>query len=576
MKADLYIRVSTDEQAEKGYSQRDQEERLRKYCDFKRISIRKVIYEDYSAKSFNRPAWKEFLGEIKSRKKLVDFVLFTKWDRFSRNAADAFQMINTLRRYDVEPCAIEQPLDLDIPENKIMLGIYLTAPEVENDRRSLNVRYGMRRAVKEGRWMNYAPLGYLNRCTPEGKKYIAINPPDAALIKWSFEAIAQRQTYVEHIYREAKSKGIKCGKNQFWNILRNPVYCGKILLKGYKDEPACLIQGNHEPIISEQLFMDVQDALDHKRKSRRTSTMTKDELVLRGFMLCPSCKRMLTGSASKGRKIKYYYYHCIYPCKTRFKAETTNQLFFKQLMKFSPKPGMAELYAELINSIYKKAEGVTSESRSELNDKIVGFQERIAKSREKFVNDEITRSEYAEDKAKYEKQIDLLEIQLHELTKTRPDIKKDVLKAIENLSRLPECYQGLNSDHKRRLIGSIFPQKFTFDGDSFRTARLNQAVELIFNVGKHFRQKKSGQNSLKTDLSTVVNRIGFEPMTYCLEGSCSIQLSYRSLIVLILRRVNFSEPQNKEKNISSSNQMTFYSASLKTPYFAAKDCLHEL
>ena len=33
MKADLYIRVSTDEQADKGYSQRDQDDRLRKYCD---------------------------------------------------------------------------------------------------------------------------------------------------------------------------------------------------------------------------------------------------------------------------------------------------------------------------------------------------------------------------------------------------------------------------------------------------------------------------------------------------------------------------------------------------------------
>lgn len=53
--ADLYIRVSTDEQAEKGYSQRDQEERLRRYCEFNNITIRKVIYEDYSAKSFALP-----------------------------------------------------------------------------------------------------------------------------------------------------------------------------------------------------------------------------------------------------------------------------------------------------------------------------------------------------------------------------------------------------------------------------------------------------------------------------------------------------------------------------------------
>lgn len=53
--ADLYIRVSTDEQADKGYSQRNQEEMLRKYCGLHTIQVRKVIYEDHSAKTFNRP-----------------------------------------------------------------------------------------------------------------------------------------------------------------------------------------------------------------------------------------------------------------------------------------------------------------------------------------------------------------------------------------------------------------------------------------------------------------------------------------------------------------------------------------
>ncbi len=50
--ADLYIRVSTDEQADKGYSQRDQDERLRKFCEINSIQIRKVIFEDHSAKTF--------------------------------------------------------------------------------------------------------------------------------------------------------------------------------------------------------------------------------------------------------------------------------------------------------------------------------------------------------------------------------------------------------------------------------------------------------------------------------------------------------------------------------------------
>ncbi|HYD90614.1 MAG TPA: recombinase family protein, partial [Flavobacterium sp.] len=146
--ADLYIRVSTDEQADKGYSQRSQEETLRRYCEINSIRVRKVIYEDHSAKTFNRPEWGKLLAELKKHKGKSDLILFTKWDRFSRNAGDAYQMISTLRRLGVEPQAVEQPLDLSIPENKMMLAFYLAAPEVENDRRALNVIYGMRRAKK--------------------------------------------------------------------------------------------------------------------------------------------------------------------------------------------------------------------------------------------------------------------------------------------------------------------------------------------------------------------------------------------------------------------------------------------
>jgi len=91
------------------------------------------MFEDHSAKTFNRPEWAKYLVELRKHKCQVDFVLFLKWDRFSRNAGDAYQMINQLRKLGVEPQAIEQPLDLAIPENKMMLAFYLAAPEVEND-----------------------------------------------------------------------------------------------------------------------------------------------------------------------------------------------------------------------------------------------------------------------------------------------------------------------------------------------------------------------------------------------------------------------------------------------------------
>ena len=61
------------------------------------------------------------------------------WDRFSRNTTDSYEMIRKLKGYGVEVQAIQQPLDLSIPETKVLLAIYLTMPHVDNERRSIKV-----------------------------------------------------------------------------------------------------------------------------------------------------------------------------------------------------------------------------------------------------------------------------------------------------------------------------------------------------------------------------------------------------------------------------------------------------
>lgn len=237
--ADLYIRVSTDEQADKGYSLRDQEERLHRYCEQKDISVRNIYIEDYSAKGFNRPQWKKLITELKKQRnnKNNTLLLFTKWDRFSRNVSQAYQTIDVLREYKADPLAIQQPLDMSIPESKIMLSHYLTIPEVENERRALNVFYGMRRAKKEGRWMGTAPLGYVNKITEDKKKYIALHTEEAPLLRWAFEQILENNFNSEQIWkmvREKSKQRPRFSKNNFWVALRNPLYCGKIFIPASK------------------------------------------------------------------------------------------------------------------------------------------------------------------------------------------------------------------------------------------------------------------------------------------------------------------------------------------------------
>ncbi len=230
-----------------------QEERLRQYCNYQNIEVVSFYKEDHSAKIFERPAFHQLLAFLKKNRGAVDLLLFLKWDRFSRNAGGAYGMINQLNKLGVEPQATEQPLDLNIPENKIMLPFYLAAPEVEKDRRSLNVIAGMRRAIKEGRYCTVAPRGYRNIRSEDGKPII-VPGKDAHYVKWVFEEEAKGVHSVKDIWRLVKEKGFTIGRSNIWNMLRNPIYYGKIFLPAYKDEQAMLVKGIHEPLISEQLF----------------------------------------------------------------------------------------------------------------------------------------------------------------------------------------------------------------------------------------------------------------------------------------------------------------------------------
>lgn len=136
-------------------------------------------------------------------------------------------MTSTLRRSGTEPQTEEQLLDLSIPENKMTLAFYLAAPEVENDRRALNVFYGMRRARKEGRWMASAPIGYINKSTEGGRKFITPKEPAASIIRWAFEEIAKGQFAADQIRKEATKKWLKCSRSNFWSAIRPPCIVGK-------------------------------------------------------------------------------------------------------------------------------------------------------------------------------------------------------------------------------------------------------------------------------------------------------------------------------------------------------------
>ncbi len=527
--ADIYVRVSTDEQAEKGYSLRSQQGTLEKYCELNLIKIRNIYIEDYSAKTFNRPEWKKLIIHAKKTKGKCDLLLFTKWDRFSRNTSDAYQTIAQLSKLGIEAQAIEQPLDLSVPENKMMLAVYLTTPEIENDRRGLNTKAGIRQAKKEGRWTTLAPKGYQNRTAETGKKYISIKEEESEIIKWIFNQLAQGTYSGEEILKSARLKGFDCSKNNFYNIVRNPIYCGKVIVPKYKNEDAYLAQGLHEGIISEKLFFDVQDILDGRKKKYGIPLSTPDELLLRGFLKCPNCDRALTGSSSKGRSSRVTYYHCTSSCGTRFRADKANDAFMQDLLEYLPKSGFQEVFVQTIADAYHNQVGNILDEKKLYINQINDQNKKIDKARELLLNSEIDAVDFRTIKIEANEKIVRLESRLGEINNKNNDIldiRSIAEQALTNLKSLDIFFDNADVEGKRYLISCIFPEKIVYDGDRHRTTFVNELASHIYLKNKELEAKKNGPKSSKKTLDQQGWLMGLEPTTLGTTNQYSNQLSY--------------------------------------------------
>lgn len=517
----LYIRVSTDEQADTGYSQRHQEEMLKRYCELQHIHIRSIYFEDHSAKNFDRPEFKKLLIHIKkdssviarskaTKQSTIDLLLFTKWDRFSRNAGDAYAMINTLNKLGIDPQAIEQPLDLTVPENKMMLAFYLAAPEVENDRRSLNVATGMRRAMKEGRYPAKAPIGYINK-SADKKKWIEIDPIKGPLIKEAFEAVALGKFTVESILKFTRAKGIQCSKNNFWSLLRNPVYCGKIVVPAYKKEEAMIIAGQHMPLISESLFHQVQDVLNGKRKQQRTKKIVDDSFPLRGYVDCSACNKQLTASFSRGKLGKRYpYYHCTSKCGTRYTAADLNDAIIKELCKWKPHPAIKHLYKLVLADVLEQNRRQHKEQLKKSQQELKNYADKLSRARELVLVSAIDPDDFRIIKRECEANISKLDATIADLLQQQVDITPQIDASIELLENIDQEYtkkrrsSELETMAKREILGSIFPDKLVYTPEGFRTQRVNEAVQVIYNLGAAFSQIKMGQISDISEMSHEV------------------------------------------------------------------------
>jgi len=239
--AAIYVRVSTQDQAQHGFSLDAQEESLVNYAKALGYEIIKIYRDEgKSAKNLNRPEMINLLKDAEERKFQAIFIY--KLDRFSRSLKDLILTIDKLKEWGIDFVSLQDKIETASASGKLMFQIIGAFAEFERNIIGDRTKFGMERKAKEGGFITKAPRGYklLN-------KDLIIDLEEAEIVKKIFEEFLNSNISLTQL---AKKNGITT--SGLIKLLKNTTYLGKVKFANHETN------GQHEPIISQQLFEQVQ------------------------------------------------------------------------------------------------------------------------------------------------------------------------------------------------------------------------------------------------------------------------------------------------------------------------------
>jgi DNA invertase Pin-like site-specific DNA recombinase len=496
MNAIIYIRVSTTEQAELGYSLKTQEQQCRDYAIRNKYDILKIFIEKgESAKTVNRTELNNMLEYARTNKNKIDVLIIHKMDRLSRNMFDSLSIRITLDKYSIALKSVTEPFD-NSPIGTFTSSIFSLIAQLDNDTRAQRTKQGMQQAVREGRWLWPKAFGYIYKYINQ-KSYLTPSD-DAGTVKKIFKDFISGKKQFE-ICDDLSKCGIKMSKQHLNGILRNYIYIGKLKTKLFDE----LIDGVHEPIIDEITFYKAQNILNPI--SNKTYGLTyNDEFPLKRFLKCPYCNRNLAGSYSKGRHKRYPYYHCVNKgCTFKpIRQDLADYQFIQYLKSFEIKKDVIDKIFDDTKSFLEDKQGENKNIIVNIKRDITAFEAKKTRIIDLAIDGTFDKETYQDKINEFNAEIIAKKILLSDYEAGILNIDELVDYGKRFVCNLSSLWLNLDTPKKRHLQEVLFPEGLILENGEFRTAKISPILRLI-----------QEQNDLKNDSQSIMAAPrGFEPI----------------------------------------------------------------
>lgn len=483
----LYARVSSERQKTEGHGLESQEHRCREYAKSKGYEVEKVFKDSFTGAGdfMLRPAMQALLAYVDKRPHKNYVVVFDDLSRFARDVVFHLKLRQAFAARGIKLECPNFNFD-DSPEGE-MVEIMVAAQNQyhrKNNRRQVIQKQKAR--LEKGYWPFYPPPGYMQVKDPTHGKLLKPIDPQAGLIREAFEGFAtDRFPGIVDAMRFLRASGYSkqtISQDGVRRMLRRVVYAGYVERKEWE---VARRKGQHEALVSLETFERVQAKLDGKQPVRIRKSDQLD-FVLRGFVLCASCKHPMTGSWSTGRNKKFRYYRCNQPTCERHNKSINGELidtkFVALLRSITPKRGVIRFVKTVILNLWNGKIKDTETYQAQLEKELRANQvqvDALLKRIVKATDERIIRA-YEEQVISLRNEGVLLQEKLRTLGTSTVSFETALETVYAFLENPLVIWRNEDINAKRLVMGLVFSEKLAFHPDfGFETAQKSPLVGLF-------------------------------------------------------------------------------------------------
>jgi len=265
LRAALYARVSTEDQAKEGFSIPAQVKRLNSYCKARGWEVAsEYVDSGFSGRDTKRPAYLEMMEE----KDKWDVLVVLKMDRIHRNSKNFTVMMDDLKEWGKEFNSMQESFDTTTAIGRFVMDIIQRIAQLESEQIGERVKIGMSQKAIKGK-------GYMGFGMPFGfdyveKKLIRLEN-EIRIVEEMFQMYLRGRS-LQEIADRLNSQGTATKNGKQWSkgtiarILSNPLYCGYMRWDGRP------VKAAHEPVVSVTVFEQVQESMLERRRNARSES----------------------------------------------------------------------------------------------------------------------------------------------------------------------------------------------------------------------------------------------------------------------------------------------------------------